>query len=470
MGQIAVKWQETFDIRSAADAVESDVRPARYDLGNALRIVRRMETSAARSAVFAQIKNKNVLYRLADALYSRAGAGTLQPLFLFAYMLKCTLAIGPFRKSEHAQAIAIFGFANERHATERLAALVPEVEVLRLSLRRGHLFGRGQLRAVWQLAASVTRIWPFLSRLARCHGFMPSARIASALAFYMRFLRLFADRPELAAAVVASNYSPEAVGLAAAAHRVGRRVVYINHAPVPANGALVAPVLADCAVFYGDAMRKTYESRSRCTAEVAVIGQPWVSRPMQWRDEVRTVGIFLTALTQDEAVSRLVSDIRATHPTVRILIRNHPVTLLKTDFPDLAAQYANLDVTIGTPLDDEIVACDVIVCGNSGVAMNALSGGRPVAYLDSLDGLNFDYNGFVESGLVCHVPSWSADVYARLKKFYFNPRWQSVMRTYDAAYGVDASELRQVAAEMIKRHLIPTPARFPEVSPFRLRA
>jgi hypothetical protein len=470
VGQIAVNWQETFDIRPAADASESDTRPAQYDLATSLRIVRRMETSPARGAVFSEIKNKNVLYRLADAVYSRAGARAFQPLFLFAYMLKCVLAIGPLRDSEDARAVSIHSFANERHATERLAAIVPEARIMTLSLRREHLLRRGQLRAAWQLASLAHRVWPFLSRLARSHAFMPSARIASALAFYIRFMQLFADRPALAAAVVASNYSPEAVGLAAAAHRTGRRVVYINHAPVPANGALVPPVLADCAVFYGDAVRQTYENRSRCTSEVAVIGQPLVARPMQWRDELQTVGIFLTALTRADAVSRLVSAIRLTHPAVRILIRNHPVALLKNDFSDLAAQYANLDVTIGKPLDDEIVACDLIVCGNSGVAMNALSGGRPVAYFDTLDGLNFDYNGFVENGLVCHVPSWSTDVYTLLQKFYFNPKWQSVMRTYDAAYGTDAATLRHAAAETIRRYLGPIPIQDQAVPRALLRA
>jgi hypothetical protein len=180
---------------------------------------------------------------------------------------------------------------------------------------------------------------------------------------------------------------------------------------------------------------------------------------------VRTVGIFLTALTRAEIVAELIAEIRFSRPDVRILIRNHPVALLRTDFSKLAAEDGNLEITIGTPLDDEIIACDLIICGNSGVAMNALSGGRPVAYMDALDGLNFDYNGFVESGLVCHVTGWSDDIYARLKKFYFNPKWHSVMRSYDASYGADARELGQAAAETIRRYLLPTPVEDPLPTP-----
>jgi len=467
MKHVAVKRPETSH-EPARDA-KRQATVDRYDLAAALRIVRRMETSKARGAVFAEIKSKNPLYRLVDTLYSRAGAGTVQPLLLFAYMVKCVVSLGPF-DDDDAEAVSISNFDNERHTVNRLAALVPEVRLLRLLLKRRHSFGLGQLGAAFRMLGSVGRLWPFLSSLVRSHSFMPSARIASALAFYIRFVQLFADRPRLTAAIVASNYSPEAVGLAAAAHRMGRRVIYINHAPVPANGALVPPVLADCAIFYGDAVRQTYERCSRCTADVTLIGQPWIARPMEWSDEVRTVGIFLTALTRAAVVSGLVSAIRASRPDVRILIRNHPVALLKTDFSKLEAQDGNLEITIGNPLADEIIACDLIICGNSGVAMNALSGGRPVAYMDALDGLNFDYNGFVESGLICHVTGWSDDVYARLEEFYSNPKWQGVMRSYDASYGADAGELEQAAAETIRRYLLPTPVQAQAASPARSRA
>ena len=462
--------RDTFEM--GLNAPERGPEPAapddRYDLATALRIVRSMETSATRGAVFAEIKHKNLLYRLVDTFYSKAGATTVKPLLLFAYMMKSVLSLGPF-DAEDAKAVSISNFDNERHSVDRVAALVPGTRILRLSLTRGHLFGHGQLRTAVQMLGCARRIWPFLSSLVRSQSFMPSARIASALAFYIRFVQLFSDRPKLAAAIVASNYSPEAIGLAAAAHRTGRRVIYINHAPVPANGALVPPVLADCAIFYGNAVIQTYERRSRCTADVALIGQPWPARPMEWRDEVRTVGIFLTALTRADVVSELVASIRASLPDVHILIRNHPVALLETDFSQLETQDGNLEITIGNPLDEEIVACDLIICGNSGVAMNALSGGRPVAYLDTLDGLNFDYNGFVENGLICDVKAWSDDTYAKLKDFYGKPEWQRVMTSYDASYGADVEALNQAAAQTLERHLSPIPDRGPTASPAQSR-
>jgi hypothetical protein len=450
-------WSETFhsDVREVARGAEHRLPDDCYDLAIALRVVRRMETSAGRGAVFDEIKKKNLLYRLVDMFYSNAGTNIVQPLLLFVYMLKCAISLGPFNDDEGAEAVAIFNFDNERHTVDRVAALVPDVRLLRLSIKRRHMLNRRQIAAALRMIGSARRIWSFLTLLVRLHSFMPSARIASALAFYMRFSHFFAGRPLLRAAVVASNYSPEAVGMAAAAHQAGRRVIYANHAPVPANGAVVPPVLADCALFYGSATRQTYERRSRCTAEIALIGQPGTARLMEWRAEIRTVGIFLTAGTRTEVVASLVSQIRASWPGVKILIRNHPVGLLKTDLSEICGDGVNIEVTIGQPLDDEIAACDLIMCGNSGVALNALSGGRPVAYLADLDRVKFDANGFVASGLVCHVSGWSDHMYNQLRSFYQAPEWQGVMRTYDASYGADVARLEKAATETLLRYIRP---------------
>ncbi|MHA7819019.1 MAG: hypothetical protein ACX930_05170 [Erythrobacter sp.] len=460
----AVNFDEApFDVSVDAARETSDdkwvandrvARSRRYDLASALRIVQAMETSPSRAAVFEEIKRKNRAYRLVDRLYILAGARLFQPLILFAYMLKCVLFLGPFG-DRSAQAVAISQFPNEHKTMDRVEALAGQLRLMRVTFHRSHVLSRGQLAGLRGLVKGIGRVWPFLRALARRHSFMPSARIASALAFYLRFSQLFADRPDLAAAVVASNYSPEAVGMAAAAHRFGRKVIYANHAPVPANGAFVPPVLADCALFYGTETTRTYERRSDCFAEVAYIGQPGSARPMEWSETVSTVGIFLTAATKVETLRSLVATIRVDLPSAKIIIRQHPVTLLKTDFTDIGVEDSNVLLTIGNPLDDEIAACDLVICGNSGVAINVLSGGRPVAYLASLDALAFDTNGFVANRLVMSVPWWTEDIYERLRGFYHAPGWADVMRCYDAAYGADIALLHREAARTLDRYLRP---------------
>ncbi|MEM6857621.1 MAG: hypothetical protein AAF559_07100 [Pseudomonadota bacterium] len=426
----------------------------RYDLATALSIVRKVETSPRRGAVYGEVKAKNTIYAFVDGLYESADKRFLQPLALFVYMLKCVLSVGPLG-ARKAEAVTLSNFPNEEKTIGRIAALIPDVALMRLSVSRSHLCNPRHWMGALRLIAAIGRIWPFLQTLARQHSFMPAARIASALAFYMRFTQLLADRPQLRAAIITSNYSPEAVGLAAAAHNKGRRVVYANHAPVSANGAVVPPVYADCGMFYGTRTTSAYEALSACTAEVALIGQPGTSRAMEWRCQIETIGIFLTSGTRVDVLSSLVATIRLSLPEARIIIRQHPVALLKTDFSELEIVDDKVELTYGNPLDDEIAACDMVICGNSGVAMNALSGGRPVAYLASLDSLHYDGNGFVASRLVYAMPWWSDDIYDRLKSFYQIDGWKEVMRSYDASYEGDREALHVQARAILLRHVRP---------------
>lgn len=450
----AVKLRELQIDAPAVKAPEAEEaqRKDRYDLSTALGVVREMETSAGRAAVFEEIKRKNSIYRLVDAIYAAAGSRLFQPLALLLYMLKCVLSVGPF-DSKDAQAVSIANFENEHKTIARISGLASDAALLHLTIARRHIFRVAQVWAAVRLIVAARRIWPFLQRLTRRYSFMPAARIASALAFYMRFSKLFDDRESLNAAIVASNYSPESVGLAAAAHKNSRHVIYSNHAPVPANGQVVPPVLSDCALFYGEMTTKTYQARSACTAEVAYIGEPGTAREMEWRDAINTVGIFLTSGTKIDVLRSLIATIRASLPSANVIVRQHPVTLLKTDFSDLAQDDAKVKLTIGNPLADEIAACDLVICGNSGVALNVVSAGRPVAYLSSLDGIIFDSNGFVASRLVYAMPWWSDDIYDRLKGFYQSPGWLAVMQSYDASYGADSQVLHKHAAEVLERYL-----------------
>lgn len=420
----------------------------RYDLARALLIVREMDTSPGRAAVYEEIKSKNAIFRLADRLYALSGKPLFQPFILWLYMVKCVLTVGP--TSGGGKAVSIANFPNEEHTIDRVITLVPDVSFLRLTLRRKHMIGRGQLTEFFRLVRSLVRAWPFLRTLARRYSFMPAARIASALAFYIRYNALFADRPDLSAAVVASNYSPEAVGMAAAAHGAGRKVIYANHASVAANGPVVPPVHADLALFYGEETADIYRRRSACTADVALIGQPGKTQEMEFRERLARVGIFLTAGTRIDTLSALIRDIRESHPTIEILVRDHPVALLRNDLSTFVLEDPRVKLTIGNPLSDEIAACDLVICGNSGVALNAVSGGRPVAYLADMDNLPFDYIGLVGAGLIPCVEGWSDDLYARLKSFYSAPDWVASMRRFDASYCADILSINREAGAALR--------------------
>ncbi|WP_160765297.1 hypothetical protein [Kangsaoukella pontilimi] len=447
------RWPMLHDTRFFPDLADPNSRGAstgtRYDLGRALGIVRAMDTSPTRAAVFDEIKSKNRVVWLADSLYARADARLTRRLILAAYMLKSVASFGP-APGRDARAVTVAGFANEVHAIDRVAALLPDTPFAHIRAKRSNLTARGQGAALLATLGLIGARWRYLGRLARRHDFMPACRIASTLAAYARFGAMLDAAPRARAAIVASNYSPDALGLSAAAHKAGRRVVYVNHAPVPQNSPYVPPVHADCAFFNGAAIHDTYKSRSRCDTHPVFIGQEGATARMRLTaDAPRTVGIFLTALTRKDTLTRLVSEIRTAHPDAHILIRHHPVALLKTDLTELEAETPNLTVTIGTPLDGDIAACDAVICGNSGVILNTLRGGRPVAYLPALDELPLDYNGFLAEGLVPRIDAFTAETHDMLTGFYDRAEWTKTMRRFDASYLRPAEDLAQAARQTL---------------------
>lgn len=413
-----------------------------YTLTTAILVVRKMDTQKTRSAVFSEIKNKNPIYRLVDQAYGFSRYLFLQPVILLLYMFKAIAAIGPEVKASD-EIISISNFNNEASAIDRVLKVIPDNETARLSFNKKYYIRNNQLSAYLGLLKASPAYWKFVRKIARTYDFMPACRIASVLAFYIRFDETFKKHKNLKTALIASNYSPECTALAAAAHKNGLKVIYVNHAPVPANSAYVPPVLSDYSVFYGTAMQDIYQRRSRCHSEVVTIGQPGDTQFMKWLPQVNTVGIFLTALTQKAELEALIKQIKKTSPNTEILIRHHPVSLLETNLHTILKRYDGIRTKIGTPLDNDIADCDLVFSGNSGVAMNVMRGGKPVAYLASLDSLPHDYLGFVTDGLACEVNGWSNDLYQTLREFYDRDVWKDKMRDYDASYGVSRTKLIQ---------------------------
>ena len=153
----AVKFESAQPLSQAAPKVSDDGQVAndafsdaglhqnaRYDLAQAIRIVRAMETSPPRTAVFDEIKRKNTLYRMVDRLYTVSGHRFFQPLILFAYMVKCVMFLGPF-SAKDATAAAISQFPNEHKTLDRVERLAGNTRVMRIS------FSRWCLATCWRM-------------------------------------------------------------------------------------------------------------------------------------------------------------------------------------------------------------------------------------------------------------------------------------------------------------------------------
>ena len=261
----------------------------------------------------------------------------------------------------------------------------------------------------------------------------------------------------VSAVLIANHYSPECLGLAAAAHRVGRKVLFTNHANATWDSGYIPPLHSDFAAVTSQAVLDIYLKHTRKNFNAAFIPLSSPQRPMQLdHDESRpvSVGIFLTALTDMTRLEQIVAQLECLPGVGEILIRPHPVKLVNEDLTALCARSARIRDTEGTALFDNITRCDVAICGNSTVTVEILRGGVPVLYDGALDRLPHDYNGYLKRDLVPAIPAaLCEDTFSRLRAFYRNPAWAGVMRYFDAGYQQDDGVLYRGMNEAVRETL-----------------
>ncbi len=264
------------------------------------------------------------------------------------------------------------------------------------------------------------------------------------MTYYVRFRHLL-ERHDVKAVFIANHYSPECLALAAAAHRSGRKVLFTNHANATWHEGYLPPLYSDLAAVTSQAVLDTYQKNS--SREIGAVFVPQVSAQRSMRSQVEpkepvTVGIFLTALTSMTRLSALIGQLESDPKVGRIVIRPHPVMVVNEDLSDICVEGGRVENAGGMPLYDNIELCDVAICGNSTVTIELLRGGVPVFYDADLDGLSYDYNGYVKHGLVLPMPSvLDRPALQALDRFYGSPSWVNTMRYFDAGYQREEAEM-----------------------------
>lgn len=417
----------------------------RYGLWTALKIVLSMETQKGRATVFQEIVNNNRKIRLVVAIYDGLRSPSLQAILIFLYGLKCILAIRPPER-EGCQILATGFFPNEVKALGEAEHLLEGMAFGRFTAGWSDLTSMQTYRGARVVAARTPQLLRICRRLARRYSFMPACRGFSTLMyaiFYRRHVRDAASR----AVVIASSYSPDAMGMAAAAHRENRQVIHLSHAFTARNADYIAPVYADLSVLPSPVVVETYRKKSHLQGEVHFDGIPARPQPLRicpLRDRARdlSVGVFLTGAVDAQRLGELVTRISAVLRPVRILLRPHPVSLLDINLDHLAATIPGLEVSNKLPIDAHAQLCSFVVCGNSSATLEVLKSGTPVLYHSQLDKLPHDYCGFLGDGLIPEAAVIEECVVQQLVAFYQRPEWTSVMMQYDPFYSRDPEAVR----------------------------
>lgn len=296
------------------------------------------------------------------------------------------------------------------------------------------------------------RLYRYALQVAKRNRFMPALRIFSTVGYYSRFIRLLAES-SAQTGFIASHYSPEALGFAAACHKSERLVLFTNHANATNSQRYVPPVYADLLALTSTAVADTIIGASAKTLNIIPIpiDTPYSPLRIPNSSDHYTVGIYLTALTNQEHLSQLIATVYNHLQIKALFVRLHPAQIVNADLSELVERHPELVFSQGAPLLDDIHRTDIAICGNSTVAIELLRSGRPVLYDDQLDYLTKDYNGYYAKGLVpmCEQGK-DGDFLKELQLHYSQESWASRMRYFDYGYKATDSQLQDEFCNTVK--------------------
>jgi hypothetical protein len=284
---------------------------------------------------------------------------------------------------------------------------------------------------------------------------MPACRIFSTVTYYMRFGRLLDE--QVRAVFIACQYSPECLGLAAAAQQARKKVFFTNHASASGETGFVPPIYADLVAVTSEAMADIYRRHSPRDLNIVPITIPEKQQPMRiprHSSAELTVGIYLTALTNEARLTEILSEWSTLKRTALFFIRTHPAQVVNPDLSSFTRTGGTIEVSEARPLSDDIARTDIAICGNSTVAVEILRGGRPVLYDHRLDDMAFDYNGYSGRGLLLSYPTLFDDkIFDKLLRHYGSADWAEKMRYYDSSYQADEQKIMQGFSAAVLRTL-----------------
>lgn len=386
--------------------------------------------------------------RIGSALMERARGTPLPALTALLGGLTRFLEVRGGVRDDGAVWVARLG--NERRALETLPALLPETDWTEWKFRRRP--DAQALRALWLVLRSPASVRPafrLARRLHRRQEFFKVLRAVELLGYYARYLSLFRSG-RFRLAVMSSHSNPHGIAFNLAARRCGVPVVLITHG-MPVRP--VAPLRYDLAVVHCEAARRTYVEEGCRMGRVLIHGRrshhaPMPSGPLPGR---LAVGVFLCKDVNEERLRALVGRL-LTHPRVsRVLVRPHPKNLWRgLDEWVTTRDDTRLVRSGGVSAFRDVEACDVVLAGNSSVLIEAVTAGRPAAFVPGIDHGPPDLHAFVARGLVPQYEDAQGFDPDSLLRFYQRPDWPTTLRLFADVDNDEASLAPRLRAALLE--------------------
>ena len=395
-------------------------------LGRGVRGLLRCDEAEVVEGIARYVMSQHRSLRVGSALMERARGTPLPAATALLGGLTRFLEVRSGGSREGAVWVARLG--NERRAVEALPQLLSELEWTEWKFRR-----RPEAAALRALAglrpASVLRAFRLARRLHRRHEFFKVLRVVEMLGYYARYLSLFRGG-RFRLAVMSSHSNPHGIAFNLAARRCGVPVVLVTHG-MPVRP--VAQLSYELALVHCEAARRTYAEEGCRMGRVLVHGRrqhhaPMPAGPLPAR---LSVGVFLCKDVNEVRLRALVERLLADPRVSRVLVRPHPKNLWRGLDAWVASRgEPRLSLSPGGTVFQDIAASDVVLAGNSSVLVEAVTAGRPAAYVRGIDHGPPDLHAFVARGLVYRYADERGFDPEAMQRFYQSPDWPAALRLF----------------------------------------
>jgi hypothetical protein len=398
------------------------------------------------------VMSQHGVLRAGSALMERARGTPLPPATALLGALTRFLEVRPGEASGGSGAVWVARLGNERRAVEPLPLLLPELEWQELKFRFV------PEAAGWRAAArGFFRRWRGTYRLARRlhrrREFFKVLRAIELVGYYARYLDIF-RRGRFRLALMSSHSNPHGIAFNLAARRAGVPVVLVTHG-MPVRP--VARLAFDLSVVHCEAARQTYVEEGCRLGRVLVHGRREHYAPMPEAVPAgrMSVGIFLCKDVNEGRLRALAERLLGDPRVSRVRVRPHPKNLwLGLDEWVASRGEPRLSRSPGGPVFEDLAGTDVVLAGNSSVLVEAVTAGRPAAYVPGLDHGSHDLHSFVARGLVCPFEDERGFDPDALLGFYRRPGWEDALRVFaniDEDAATVAARVRDALRELVWR-------------------
>ncbi len=420
-----------------------------YELRKAVRAVHLVDTFKDRQDLFDYYVSRHFIARAVLWCYGKIKNTPLSALmftcFGMRYLLKHT-----FADSVRFNLSCPIDYVNERRAILDFLGRVDDSLNNDPSSRRSAAVRR-QLGLLMREPGLIFRFAKFFRRYEPQGTFLTCCRVSELLWCYV-CAEAHLEATSAKGVLVATNYAPTACALMAAARDRKLKVVYTCHAIIPYDAVMPA-LEADIAYLYSKRAIEAFNSYYGIECRhIHFTGLAGPSRPMRLAEsfqDVKTVGVFLTAYTVQPEFERLIRELSEVSHIQSIIIRPHPLAEAN---PDLAFISAFPKVTLETAgrAYDTAAKSDFVIAGSSSVHIEVVKSGTPSLYWERFDTIGPDYYRFLRDGVLYPLDDVGTLDWNAVKEFY-SSSWIDRFRELDCSYMHDPLEMNLEMKAVLER-------------------